>query len=195
MVLPVGAALMPIMATPYELLINTAQSTAMAMQNSRAVTSDDVSEGNLSAFVDPDECWKPGGTLVGLGNGDGIKMNTPPALMDAWDRAIVGGNPEGKTLQDLTLILTKLFLDPSENRRNAFLLASDYGQIILNRKFGGRVSTYVPALNNDGEFQKEKHARINDELTLSVLQVLYKESTVNNFLGVRNDYLPGLLVR
>jgi hypothetical protein len=35
------------------------------------VISDD-GEGNLSTIVDPDECGKPGGTLVGLGNGDGI---------------------------------------------------------------------------------------------------------------------------
>ena|ERR1700693_536717 len=193
MVLPVGASLMPIPSAPP---INAAQSSAEAMRSSRieTVTSDDVSERSFSVLVDVN--W--------VNDGSFVKINTPPALMEAWDRAMVGGNPEGKTLRDLTLILEALFLVASRRYGfNEFLLANDHGQIIFEFKLGGRFKTYVPVPNvpyppvvsNHYGIKKEKYARINDELTLSVLRTLYNESVVNNFLAVKNDYFPVLLVR
>jgi len=185
---------MPIPSAPP---INAVQSPARAMRNSRGqtLTRDDISADDLSVLIAANDWWKPGGTPAAFAKLPHVKIREKLEEIKALERVMEGGNPEGKTLQDLTLILASLFLDAHKNESNRLCLAGDYGQMTLERECDGSVRTYAHVANNYREFKREKHAGINDELTLSVLRALYNESAVNNLLAVKNDYLPLLLVR
>ncbi|MDB5992281.1 MAG: hypothetical protein JWQ10_3684 [Herbaspirillum sp.] len=169
--------------------INAARSSATTTQNSsvQIVTRRYRYDHNSSLpCLDSVNDWsRPGGTPAALEKRQRVKIRDESELINAWNRVMEDGNPEGKTLQDLTLILTQLMVDASRNKCNELSLASDHGRITLKVKSDGRANTYVPDPNNGPKEKKEKSALINDELTLSALRALYDESAVNDFLSGR----------
>lgn len=186
--LPVGAANSGI-PIPFESPINAARSSATATQNSsvqivtRRYRYDH--DSSLPRLDSVNYGSKPGGTPAALEKWQRVKIREESESINALNRVMEEGNPEGKSLQDLTLILTQLMLDASRNECNELSLASNHGRITLKVKFDGRANTYVPVPNNWPKEKKEKYALINDKLTLSVLRVLYGESAVNDFLSER----------
>jgi hypothetical protein len=169
--------------------INAARSSATTTQNSsvQIVTRRYRYDHNSSLpCLDSVNDWsRPGGTPAALEKRQRVKIREESESINALNRVMEEGNPEGKSLQDLTLILTQLMVDASRNKCNELSLASDHGRITLKVKSDGRANTYIPVPNNGPKEKKEKSALINDELTLSVLRALYGESAVNDFLSER----------
>jgi hypothetical protein len=161
---------------------NTTLSDKKTIQSSRAKTFsfDKISRTNLALFAAADKGtgWALGGvTVSGLGS-----------LMDEWSDAVTGGNPKGKTLDDLTMLLYFFFRDTEgDGQPGHIFLRSNRGsvRIAMSRWCWGGIRVYTRAANNYSEYFKEKHSQFDDALTLTVMRTLHPESIVQNFLSGR----------
>jgi hypothetical protein len=159
---------------------DTAQSRK-TIQSSRAKTFsfDKISKTNLALFSAADT----GGGALG-----GVTVSGLDSLMNEWSDAVIGGNPKGKTLHDLTTILYFFFRNTEgDGAPGHIFLTSDRGDVRIASSYRGwgSLKVYTRAANNYSEYFKEKHSQFNDRLTLTVMRALHPEGTVQRFLSGR----------
>ncbi|MDB5992282.1 MAG: hypothetical protein JWQ10_3685 [Herbaspirillum sp.] len=159
--------------------VYSAAAVPKAIQSSRAKTHsfNKISRTNLELFSAADKC---GNALDWV-----TRSNNLESLLDEWRDAVTGGNPNGKTLYDLTTILCFFYRSSRRQKGAHIFLASNLGNVRIRTNFWGRLSVYTRACNNFREYYKEKHSRFNNEMTLTVMRALYSESVVQNFLSGR----------
>lgn len=190
MPLPIGAG-NSVNSIPFALQNDAARTSARDKRYSSAktLTSDQMNPYQLANFMAMDD-WCISGSSAAIRSLPHAEHCDLSPLTHALKNALGKGNPEGKTLQDLTLILKSTFRADTAHECRTVMISTERGQVTLDHsrwgiwKTGG-ITAHFRAAHNHQEIKKQKYAKFTDALTLSVLQTLFKPSLVDNFLWRR----------
>jgi hypothetical protein len=182
MVQPVGAANNGV-SNPSTFPTNTAKSPARATKNSnRKTLTADQMRGYSLAVLTAVNTLTTEGKWDALDNLPSVKFVKKSKYIDALDRALVGGNPDGLTKQGIQKILNSLMQGAKSNGCSKLLLFSDRCQIQIMTKTFGRVQLYVHEVNSEF-FDQEQYSDIDDALTDRITRALYGDDIVDKFVS------------